>query len=172
MQNASTLQWIWDQLNQATQSLTRLIWIGETVMPRSRKCLYPLIQDRNLNQVIGRGYGQFSTLTSDLFLSFYFLGWVPPTSTNHKLTSHGWVPPTSSSLSSAIPSRRPSVKDIVGYVKKFIYFYFGRGSCIMSLNILYQFYERKNIKHGPRLANSRRLKQARKNARLVNWYTR
>jgi len=39
-----------------------------------------------------------------------------------------------------IPSRRPSVKDIVGSVKKFISFYFDRGSCIMSLNILYIFY--------------------------------
>jgi len=31
----------------------------------------------------------------------------------------------------------PSVKDIIGYVKKFISFYFVRGPCIMSLNILY-----------------------------------
>ena len=37
-----------------------------------------------------------------------------------------------------IPSRRPSVKDIVGYVKKFISFYFDRGPCITSLNILYK----------------------------------
>jgi hypothetical protein len=36
-----------------------------------------------------------------------------------------------------IPSRRPSVKDIIGYVKKFIYIYFDRGSCIMSCNVLY-----------------------------------
>jgi hypothetical protein len=70
---------------------------------------------------------------------------------SQKTTSHGWVPPTSSSLFSwvgpahtlfsviytTIPSRRPSVKDIIGSVKKFISFYFDRGSCIMSCNVLY-----------------------------------
>jgi hypothetical protein len=39
-----------------------------------------------------------------------------------------------------IPSRRPSVKDIIGSVKKFISFYFDRCPCIISLNILYVFY--------------------------------
>jgi hypothetical protein len=37
-----------------------------------------------------------------------------------------------------IPSRRPSVKDIVGSVKKFISFYFDRGPCILSYNNLYK----------------------------------
>ena len=32
-----------------------------------------------------------------------------------------------------IPSRRPSVKDIVGSVKKFISFYFGRCPCILDI---------------------------------------
>ena len=80
---------------------------------------------------------------------------------SQKTTSHGWVPPTSSYLFSwvgpahtllsviytTIPSRRPSVKDIIGYVKKFISFYFDRGSCIMSCNILYVFYNltKRNI---------------------------
>ena len=77
---------------------------------------------------------------SKFFLSFYFLGWVPPTSTNHRLQAQRVGPAHKlfSVIYATIPSRRPSVKDIVGYVKKFISFYFGRGSCIMSLNILYK----------------------------------
>jgi len=55
----------------------------------------------------------------------------------------GWVPPTCSSLFSAIPNRLPRIKENIGYVKKFIYLYTRKISCIMSLNILYKRYKQK-----------------------------
>ena len=78
-----------------------------------------------------------------LFLSFYFLGWVPPTSTNHRLQAHRVGPAHTlfSVIYATIPSRRPSVKDIVGYVKKFIYLYTRKISCNRSFNLLYKRYK-------------------------------
>jgi len=49
----------------------------------------------------------------------------------------GRAPPTSSYLSSAIPNRRPSVKDIIGYVKKKILLIHKKDLLTISYNNLY-----------------------------------
>ena len=95
-----------------------------------------------IDSIILPGNGRHQGITHQVF---FFQALPPPGGSrphapltkNHK-PRVGPAHMLSSVIYTTIPSRRPSVKDIVGYVKKFISFYFDRGSCIMSLNVLYK----------------------------------